>query len=156
MSRTIIELHYNGDIHFDIENLPAGISADVYLGLYEKLYTQMMDDFFEFETSQDRLEVSYSVLTDLHRLIDVYQLRRSELPSSLSDLNIEVNEFRAIMEIDENNEISINFLGEVGAQEIVVGLAILAGETLNVVDVNTMLVALIFDVTPPESEDVVN
>lgn len=156
MNKTIIELHYDGEVHFDVHNLPPQLPSDAYLGLFEELYNRMMQDFFEFEDENDRLEISYSVLCDLHRLIDVYQLRRSDFSGEVKDLNMDVKDFHLEMECDDKNELTINFLGDISAQDIVLGLAILAGEILNSVDVNTMLVALLFDLLPQKEEEVIN
>lgn len=157
MKHEIINMSYRHDeIRFDMRTLPDHITADAYMGLYQELYIRMFEDFFEFDNDDDRRDVPFSLLSDMHHLIDVYQLQKKTFVGAMKKLDIDIVPFRVHLSYDDDYNLTIDFDNAIGAPEVFFAMIVLIGETLDEMAVSEMICNINFELIDLQKNEVIN
>lgn len=157
MKHEIINMSYrHEEISFDMLEKPNHIHADAYMGLYQELYIRMFEDFFEFDSDDERRDVPFSLLSDMHHLIDVYQMQKKNFVNTMKKLDIDIVPFRVHLSYDDDYNLTIDFDNAIGAPEVFFAMIVLIGETLDEMSVSEMICNINFELMDLQKNGVIN
>lgn len=157
MKHEIIDMIYDHEgIRFNMLDLPDHIGQDAYIGLFDELYIRLFDDFFDFDNDEDSINVPFSMLCDMHHLIDVYQLAKDSFLDVIEQMNLEVIPFRVHLSFDDDYNLTIDFDHTIGAAEVFFAMIVFAGETLDASGVTEMILNINFDLISLHQNGVVS
>lgn len=157
MNRKIVQMNYtNNGVQIPYELYPEDLEPADYEGLFQEMIYHVLNDFFEFEQKEDKYNVSFSLLADLHYFTDVYQLRPESFTDALNDADLQPESYEVNLFYDNDENLTINFDGQIGPAEVVSAIAILMGHILTHEQVSEVLVSTNFAMIDELNEDGIN